>query len=444
MNKAKWKRRVRQAYGLLSIGIAFVSAVLLWYFNVGVHWRNGFFGYRTLFVVGMAYSFTYWFFAKMYNAHKIGLFRLTQLAFSQMLAFGITDFILFVASFLWFHNFRKIRPSYFILAFFLQFFVITGLIFISNRVFARFDEPRKVILIYGSDEYLSLLQKLKAIPYRFKVLGCYGEDSPHWELEKAIDAAADVYLCDVSPQKRFRFIRMCEEGHKDYHMSLTLDDIQLLGLEVSHSLDTPLMRTKKVPEMWYYPYVKRLFDIACSLAALVVLSPIMICIALCIRLEDHGPIFYGQKRLTKDGRVFTIYKFRSMIVDAEGESGARLASKVDDRITKVGKIIRKLRLDELPQLINILKGDMTLVGPRPERPEIAAEYAKDLPAFSQRLKVKAGLTGYAQVYGKYNTTPSDKLKMDLLYISHACLSLDMQIILYTLKIIFIPESSEGI
>ena len=237
---------------------------------------------------------------------------------------------------------------------------------------------------------------------------------------------------------------MCEEGKKDYHMSLTLDDIQLLGLEVSHSLDTPLMRTKKVPEMWYYPYVKRLFDIACSLAALVVLSPIMIFIALCIRLEDHGPIFYGQKRLTKDGWVFTIYKFRSMIVDAEEKSGARLASKEDDRITSVGKVIRKLRLDELPQLINILKGDVTLVGPRPERPEIAAQYQKDLPAFSQRLKVKAGLTGYAQVYGKYNTTPSDKLKMDLLYISHASLNLDMQIILYTLKIIFIPESSEGV
>ena len=161
MSKSAHKALVRKIYSLLSIALAFLSAVLLWYYNVGVHWRNGFFGWRTLFVVGIAYSFTYWFFARMYNAHKIGLYRLTELAFSQMLAYGITDFIFFVASFFWFHNFRKIRPSYYILAFFLQLFAISLIIFVCNRLFARYDEPRRIIIIYGSPGYTQLLKKIK-------------------------------------------------------------------------------------------------------------------------------------------------------------------------------------------------------------------------------------------------------------------------------------------
>ena len=160
---------------------------------------------------------------------------------------------------------------------------------------------------------------------------------------------------------------------------------------------------------------------------------------------DQGPVFYCQTRLTKDGKEFKIVKFRSMRVDAEKDGVARLSSGARDyRITPIGKIIRACRIDELPQLINVLKGEMSIVGPRPERPEIAAQYEKKMPEFHLRLQVKAGITGYAQVYGKYNTTPYDKLQMDLMYIAHPSIFEDLAIMFATVKILFLPESTEGV
>ena len=198
-----------------------------------------------------------------------------------------------------------------------------------------------------------------------------------------------------------------------------------------------------MPEKWYYAFIKRTIDILFSSMGLIILSPMLLIVAACIKLYDGGPVFYKQIRLTKGHKEFEIYKFRSMIVDAE-KNGARLAAQNDNRITPIGKVIRATRVDELPQLINILKGDMTLVGPRPERPEIEDVYLKEIPEFGMRLKVKAGLTGYAQVFGKYNTSPEDKLKLDLLYINQRSLLLDFKLIFYTIKIIFIPEATEGI
>ena len=189
---------------------------------------------------------------------------------------------------------------------------------------------------------------------------------------------------------------------------------------------------------------KRAMDIVLSLIALVITSPIFLVTAIAIK-SDGGPAFYKQVRLTKDGKAFEIMKFRSMRVDAEKDGVARLSTgDKDDRITPVGHIIRKCRIDELPQLINILIGDLSICGPRPERPEIAAQYCKEMPEFALRLQAKAGLTGYAQVYGKYNTTPYDKLQMDLMYIAHPSIAEDIKIMLATVKILFMPESTEGV
>lgn len=202
-----------------------------------------------------------------------------------------------------------------------------------------------------------------------------------------------------------------------------------------------IKRSMPSPE---YLFIKRLIDVVASATAIVILSPFMLLTAALIKVYDHGPVLYKQVRLTKDGKRFEILKFRSMKVDAEKDGVARLASENDDRITPVGKVIRAIRFDELPQLFNILRGDMTIVGPRPERPEIAAQYEEDLPAFSLRLQVKAGLTGYAQVYGRYNTEPQDKLKMDLMYINHMCLSEDFKLIFATIRILFLKDSTQGI
>ena len=166
--------------------------------------------------------------------------------------------------------------------------------------------------------------------------------------------------------------------------------------------------------------------------------------AIAVKLYDGGPVLYKQVRCTTNGRQFRILKFRSMRMDAEEDGVARLASKKDSRITPVGKFIRKVRLDELPQLFNIIKGDMSFIGPRPERPEIIAQYLEVMPEFVYRMKVKAGLAGYAQVYGKYNTTPYDKLKLDLAYIENYSVWLDLKLMLLTLKVLLWPDSTEGV
>lgn len=441
--KEKIKKILKVSYTALSLVIAFCTADAIWYWNVAPGWSQGYFGMKTLLMVGILYCVVYFFFAKMYDAHKIGLYRLQELAFSQMLAYGISDGVLFIAAFFWFHNFQRIRIRLFLLAFVLQFVLILINTFLFNRLYAHFDEPRKIMILYGSEDYKRLLMKIQEKNRRYQVLACMSESEDISAILETLAKCKDIYLCDVRDEVKDRVILFCNAHQKDIHISMDIGDLLILGDEVSHSFDTPFLRNKKTPVAWYYPFLKRLSDIVISVTAILLLSPIMIVTAIGIKLYDHGPVFYKQTRLTKDGRRFEIIKFRSMKMDAE-KNGAQLSTVHDDRITPIGKIIRKLRIDELPQLFNILKNDMAVVGPRPERPEIASQYEQDIPEFHLRLRVKAGLTGYAQVYGKYNTTPLDKLKLDLIYIAQRSVLFDLRILFYTLKIIFIPESTEGI
>lgn len=222
-----------------------------------------------------------------------------------------------------------------------------------------------------------------------------------------------------------------------------ISDVIVKGSEELNLFDTPLFlsRNHGIPLM--ERAIKRLFDVVLSVLALVVLSPVFLITAIAIKVEDGGAVFYRQERCTFDGKRFWILKFRSMIEDAEKDGKPHPAGENDDRITRVGRIIRACRVDELPQLLNIIKGEMSIVGPRPERVEHVQTYTEEIPEFVFRLKVKAGLTGMAQVYGKYNTTALDKLKFDLLYITNFSILLDLQIIFETVKILFQKESTEG-
>ena len=222
-------------------------------------------------------------------------------------------------------------------------------------------------------------------------------------------------------------------------------DVIMSSAEQVHMFHLPMMRVQRYNPNPLYLFLKRVFDIVCSLLGLIILSPVFLITAIAIKATDKGPVFYKQQRLTKNGKKFMIHKFRSMRVDAEKDGVARLSTgENDDRITPIGRIIRKCRIDELPQLIDILAGNLSVVGPRPERPEIAADYEKEMPEFQLRLQAKAGLTGYAQVYGKYNTTPYDKLQMDLMYIAHPSFAEDIRICFATVKILFVSDSTEGI
>ena len=217
------------------------------------------------------------------------------------------------------------------------------------------------------------------------------------------------------------------------------------GAHHIQAFDAPLLLVEKKSVNLEFTIIKRAFDIISSLLGIIILSPLLLVTALAIKIYDGGPAIYRQTRLTKGGREFMICKFRSMRVDAEKDGIARLSTgDDDDRITPVGKFIRKCRIDELPQLWNILKGDMSVVGPRPERPEIAEQYYDVMPDFKFRLQVKAGLTGYAQIYGKYNTDPYEKLEFDLMYINDMSVLTDLSLMFATFRILFISDSTEGI
>jgi exopolysaccharide biosynthesis polyprenyl glycosylphosphotransferase len=254
-----------------------------------------------------------------------------------------------------------------------------------------------------------------------------------------------VFFSGVHSHERNIIMKYCVAKNIQTYVIPRIGDMLMQSAHPVHMMNLPILQVRAYAPAQEYLLIKRFFDIVLSLLMLILASPLMAVTAIAIRAYDGGPVLYRQQRLTKNGRVFEMLKFRSMRVDAEKDGVARLSSgQKDDRITPVGHVIRKIRIDELPQLWNILKGDMSIVGPRPERPEIAEQYYQTLPEFHLRLQAKAGLTGYAQVYGKYNMSPYDKLLMDLYYIGHPGMIEDLRIMFATVKILFISESTEGV
>ena len=252
-----------------------------------------------------------------------------------------------------------------------------------------------------------------------------------------------VVINDVSAVIRNDILKFCYKNGIRAYVAPKLTDIIFRGAGDINLFDTPLLLIKGNGLTLAQRTVKRFFDVFLSLIAIIITSPIFLIVSLLIKLEDGGPVFYKQTRVTKNGKEFDILKFRSMIVNAEKNGEVIPAKGRDPRITKVGRIIRATRIDELPQIINIIKGDMSIVGPRPERVEHVKKYTEEIPEFQYRQKVKGGLTGYAQIYGKYNTSAYDKLRLDLMYIENYSLILDIKLILMTLQIMLRPESTEG-
>ena len=319
-------------------------------------------------------------------------------------------------------------------------FVIIGYM---GSWYRRIFRPYDVLLIYGSGSVEDFTPKLETRRDQFNVSDMIDANDEPEAIKAAIDRSTTVMLVDIEAAKRNRIFKYCYENSKRIYVMPKLSDIILNGAAPIHLFDTPLLLTEGNPLEYEERVIKRAWDIVFSMILLVLLSPIMLITALIIKLSDGGPVFYRQIRCTKNGRRFEILKFRSMVVDAEKAGRAVLATKDDPRITKVGRIIRKCRIDELPQIINVFKGDMSFVGPRPERPEFIEKYMEEMPEFSYRMKVRAGITGYAQLYGKYNTKPYDKLKFDLYYIEQFSLGLDIRLMILTFKILFTKESTEG-
>ena len=318
------------------------------------------------------------------------------------------------------------------------------LIFIYTGLYHRLYAPHDMLLIYGHRRGVELKIKMDSRKDKYNISGLISCDDGFDKIIQEIPKYDAVVLNDVPAPLRNDILKFCYRYRVRTYVSPKLTDIMLRGARNITLFDTPLLLVKGTGLTPAERVTKRAMDILISVLALLLLSPLMLLVSAAIKLEDGGPVFFRQKRMTRNGREFDILKFRSMVVDAEKYAGAVLATDNDPRITRVGRIIRPFRIDELPQLLNILKGDMSIVGPRPERKVIANEYCKDIPEFAYRLKVRAGLTGYAQIYGKYNTSAYDKLRLDLMYIENYSLLLDVKLMILTIRILFSKESTEGV
>ncbi len=371
-------------------------------------------------------------FNRLYSGYRIGSQRLTDIVYSNWLSVCISNILIFIVLVLVTDANRGVSLIFYLN--FSEMIILISWAYAANKLYFRLFPPRRVVCFYGGLFPEHVLKKIQERPEKFKLadMCLYGSSM---NIDVMLDNVDGVILYNLSEGESARIMTMCLARKLRDYLVPTVGDILLKTSETTFLFDTPLYVAKNEGLRPEQIIVKRIMDIVMSLTAILVFLPVMIVIAVLIKLEDWGPVLYKQLRCTKDDRIFTIYKFRSMIVSAEKENGVQLSVAGDPRVTGVGAFLRRFRLDELPQLFNILSGDMSFVGPRPERPELVAAYIKKVPEFALRTSVKSGLTGYAQVMGRYDTSPEEKLKLDLIYIQTYSVLLDIKIILMTIKIV---------
>ncbi len=383
------------------------------------------------------------FFSSTYGGLKIGYLKPVEVYFSQvfsLVAVNIFSYLQLSAMANWLADVKPITKVMVI-----QLVLSAVWVYVCNMFYHKAFPPRKLLLVYGERPIDDIVGKFNSRKDKYIIDGYINiSEGLDAVCKKAVSGYGAVVLWDISTHDRNELLKYCYSRSVRVYMMPKISDVLVKGSDQLHLFDTPILLTREYALKMEQRVVKRLIDIFCAVILIVIASPFMIITAIAIKLYDGGPVLYKQIRCTRDAKEFYILKFRSMKVDAEKDGVARLASKNDSRITPIGKFIRAVRIDELPQLFNILKGEMSFIGPRPERPEIIAQYMEEMPEFAFRMKVKAGLAGYAQVYGKYNTTPYDKLKLDLTYIENYSVWLDIKLMLLTLKILFKPESTEGV
>ena len=391
----------------------------------------------------LIYFVLLFFFANTYGALKIGYLKPVDVFISEIFSLLIVNVISYFQISLMANWVVDVRPI--IWTMLLQILLAALWVFFCNACYYKAFPPREILIIHGERPIDDIVTKFgtRKDKYRIKKSMNIAEGMEAVKAEIGAGYGA-VVLWDISAVDRNALLKYCYSLSIRVYTMPKISDVLIRGADQLHLFDTPIYLTREYSLKVEQRVAKRLIDLICSVLLLVIASPFMLVTAIAIKVYDGGPVFYKQIRCTRDRKEFYILKFRSMKVDAEKDGVARLAAKNDSRITPVGKLIRSTRIDELPQLFNILRGEMSFIGPRPERPEIIEQYMEEMPEFAFRMKVKAGLAGYAQVYGKYNTTPYDKLKLDLTYIEQYSVWLDLKLMLLTLKILIKPESTEGV
>ena len=430
-----------RAAKLANIVLMTVPFIFVWYtFYADKLWVN--FYMRGHWMVIALYVLLYFIIGRVYDAFKMSYNSHGEMIYSQLLSLFEVNVIMYIVAWLLIRRVPAIPPVLSVMAIQIVFAVIWA--YGSQAWYYHTFPANKTVIIYDMRQGLSKLIEDYNLEKKFKVVSVVSAAECINDLS-VLDDADTVFLIGVHSHDRNIVTKYCLMHDIEAFLIPRVGDLIITGSKRIHMFHLLMLKVERYNPTFEYMLIKRLGDIVLSLIGIVLFSPVILVTAICIKVEDRGPVLYKQCRLTRDGKRFDIYKFRSMKTDAEKDGVARLSTgDNDDRITKVGHFIRKVRIDEIPQLFNILAGDLTIVGPRAERPELAAEYEQELPEFALRLQAKAGLTGYAQVYGKYNTTPYDKLLMDLMYIANASVFEDIRIIFATVKILFMPESTEGI
>lgn len=417
--------------------LVFLLSIMTGYINYYFFYSNGyfvfFFMYLVLFLVA----------GKMLDSYELGETTTTDIFLSHSLTLLFSGFFIYLVLCLIGLRMLPIFPILRMVI--IQFVIAALLLLLETRYLHKTYPPVKLVAIYG-DEHYDLLGKINnpkelsiSIIHKIKV-----NELNNYSLNDLFKDADGVLTSEVHHENKKTLFKYCYEHGLLIYDVPSITDMLLASSDILHLVDTPVLKINKFGPMQAERMVKRIIDIVGSLFLIIITSPVMFIVAILVKLQDGGEIFYKQTRLTENQREFKMVKFRSMIMNAESKTGVVLAKENDNRITPLGKFIRKTRFDELPQLFNIFVGDMSFIGPRPERPEIYDEICKEFPEFRYRLVVKAGLTGYAQVYGKYSTSLRDKLLLDLYYIENYSLIDDIKLLILTIKVVFSKDAAEGV
>lgn len=399
---------------------------------------------RTSFITLGVFTLVYMMMSIIYGGFDIGKRKSKPIIYSFVLSVFFTDiaahFFMCIMNITVVHNGKFVYdyPLLLLLTYIIQIFIIVVFTYGGNYLYFSANKPHDSIIITRKGEQTdSIISKIGRYKKQYNITETVFINDP--DILKKIDKADSIFFYNLSVPERNAFVEYCYHCKKDIYYSVELSDIVSLGSHRVYFDDKSMVYAPVKGLTFEQRVIKRIMDLVIAGFGLIITSPIFLITALCIKLEDGGPVFYKQERVTYAGKIFNVIKFRSMKV--EDGSIHKSVTKNDDRITRTGRIIRKFRIDELPQLINVIKSDMSIVGPRPEMVENVEKYTKELPEFAYRQRAKAGLTGMAQIYGKYNTSPKDKLIFDLTYINEYSVWLDIKLIFRTLLVLLTPDKS---
>ncbi len=445
-HKSRDLRKLYNSFALRLVFISDVIAMLLpFLFIARFYYEDRIyeaFKIRGNWLVILLFVVVYLLSASAYQVFQIQILRIQEVVYSQALALVVTDFVMFIIIWLINLSFPNVLPM--LLVFALQLCLAVLWAYLAHKwYFARFKPARTMIIYDMRKGEIDKLLKRDGLDIRFDVKSIRHISDFEKSGSGIFKGIETVFLSGVHSHERNQVLKYCTEHDITVYVIPRIGDVIMSGSQRIYMMNLPMMKVSRYNPAHEYRFFKRILDVIFSCIIIGVLSPLMVVVAIIIKKTDGGSVFYRQTRITMHGRKFQIIKFRSMRPDAEKHGAILSSGHNDKRVTPIGRFIRRFRIDELPQFFNVIKGDMSIVGPRPERPEIAGVYESKLPEFALRLQVRAGITGYAQIYGKYNTSPYDKLLLDLMYISKPNLGDDIRIMFSTLKTVFIKESTDG-